>query len=177
MVSKNIKKKFQYFLAICMWLVIVQIVTVYGYQGLDSETLALYNADPLAPYGEYHSLFIEELERNFDFIFIFLDADWFLRFLYILIFMTFLSQVYTFLEKPKNTDKLSMFNLNAPSILGVIGTIYAFSLFLSKDVDGVGMITLFKENFNQAALTTLLGGITYVINLGLYSISVKLKNE
>jgi hypothetical protein len=82
--------------------------------------------------------------------------------------LCFLVQVYILINNSSLKDKLNIFNLNAPPILGVVGTIYAFSIFLSYDANQAEMVLLFKQNFNQAALTTILGGMTYVLNLAIY---------
>jgi len=47
----------------------------------------------------------------------------------------------------------------------VIGTIFAFGMVVSNlaDMSSLGMV--FKENFANAALTTIIGGSVYVLNL------------
>lgn len=59
--------------------------------------------------------------------------------------------------------------INAPPILGVVGTIIAFSGFISAS--GTSAITgdAFGKAFFDAAATTVVGGLIYVINLFLYA--------
>jgi len=69
----------------------------------------------------------------------------------------------------KKVDNLfiytSEWTINAPPVLGVVGTIFSFGIVVSNMSDMSGLTTLFKENFADAALTTILGGIVYVLNL------------
>ena len=60
---------------------------------------------------------------------------------------------------------ISEWTINAPPVLGVVGTIFSFGIVVSNMSDMSGLTTLFKENFADAALTTILGGIVYVLNL------------
>lgn len=102
--------------------------------------------------------------------------------IYAVIFLCFLVQaLVTFKLEPKflsklDKDKLIEFNLNIPPFLGVIGTVFTFTTFLSSD-SAKDMLVLFKENFNLAALTTILGGITYSVNFFLYLIYQETKQS
>lgn len=68
---------------------------------------------------------------------------------------------------------ISEWTINAPPVLGVVGTIFSFGIVVSNMSDMSGLTTLFKENFADAALTTILGGIVYVLNLLLNIFVVK----
>ena len=68
---------------------------------------------------------------------------------------------------------ISEWTINSPPVLGVVGTIFAFGIVVSNMSDMSGLTTLFKENFADAALTTILGGIVYVLNLLLNIFVVK----
>jgi hypothetical protein len=101
-------------------------------------------------------------------------------FLYALTLLTFLVQVlllslsnyYDLLLNFFNEKKLdtiflysSEWAVNAPPVLGVIGTIFSFGMVVSNLSDLSSLSTVFKDNFANAALTTIIGGSIYVINL------------
>jgi len=69
----------------------------------------------------------------------------------------------------KKVDSLfiytSEWTINAPPVLGVVGTIFSFGIVVSNLSDMSSLTTLFKENFADAALTTIIGGLVYVFNL------------
>ena len=77
--------------------------------------------------------------------------------------------VYTlFLRKISTFDKyvfhLSDWAINTPPILGVLANLVSFSLLLTQ----VGDIQkMFSGYFFQAVITTLIGGVFYIINLAL----------
>jgi len=100
--------------------------------------------------------------------------------IYILTMITFLLQAillalsnyYEFLTKyisEKKLDNLFLYSsewaVNAPPVLGVVGTIFSFGMVVSNMADMSSLSTVFKENFSNAALTTILGGSMYVLNL------------
>lgn len=59
---------------------------------------------------------------------------------------------------------ISEWTVNVPPVLGVVGTIFSFGIVVSNsDIGNLSIV--FKENFANAALTTILGGIVYVLNL------------
>jgi len=76
----------------------------------------------------------------------------------------------------KHCDDIE-FNLNIPPLLGVIGTIYAFASFIAVEKSVSDVMLVLKENFNSAAMTTILGGITYTINYIILIINEKLINK
>jgi len=69
----------------------------------------------------------------------------------------------------KKLDNLFLYSsewaVNAPPVLGVVGTIFSFGMVVSNMADMSSLSTVFKENFSNAALTTILGGSMYVLNL------------
>ena len=100
--------------------------------------------------------------------------------IYILTFITFLTQIvllslsnyYKELSEffsEKTLDSLFLYAsewaINAPPVLGVVGTIFSFGIVVSNISDMSSLSTVFKENFANAALTTIIGGSVYVLNL------------
>lgn len=100
--------------------------------------------------------------------------------IYILTFITFLTQIvllslsnyYKELREffnEKSLDSLFLYAsewaINAPPVLGVVGTIFSFGIVVSNISDMSSLSTVFKENFANAALTTIIGGSVYVLNL------------
>jgi len=59
--------------------------------------------------------------------------------------------------------------IDAPPILGVIGTLYAFSVAATVGTSGSALRLSegFRSSFEDAVLTTMIGGSIYVINLAL----------
>jgi hypothetical protein len=100
--------------------------------------------------------------------------------IYCVIFLTFLFQIvllalsshFQTLLKFTTIDKLKNFflyssewTINSPPVLGVIGTIFSFGVLITN-LDSVDSIPIvFKKNFANAALTTIIGGSVYTINL------------
>ena len=101
-------------------------------------------------------------------------------FLYLLTLSTFLIQIFllslsnyynlllNFFDE-KKLDSIFLYSsewtINAPPVLGVVGTIFSFGMVVSNLSDMSSLSTVFKENFANAALTTIIGGSVYVINL------------
>ncbi len=100
--------------------------------------------------------------------------------IYILTFITFLTQIvllslsnyYKELSEffsEKTLDSIFLYSsewaINAPPVLGVVGTIFSFGIVVSNISDMSSLSTVFKENFANAALTTIIGGSVYVLNL------------
>jgi len=99
---------------------------------------------------------------------------------YLLMFISFILQVtllawshyylylHTFVSK-KQLDNIflysSEFAVNAPTVLGVMGTIFSFGVVVSMSADLANLSTMFKENFANSALTTIIGGMVYIMNL------------
>lgn len=59
--------------------------------------------------------------------------------------------------------------IDAPPILGVVGTLYAFSVAATVGASGsaLRLSEVFRASFEDAVLTTMIGGLIYVINLAL----------
>jgi len=100
--------------------------------------------------------------------------------IYLIVLITFLLQVillslsnsYQMLNNyltEKKLDSIFLYSsewaVNAPPVLGVIGTIYAFSMVVGNLQDMSSLSTVFKDNFSNAALTTIIGGSVYCLNL------------
>lgn len=56
-------------------------------------------------------------------------------------------------------------SINAPPVLGVIGTIASFGYVTLSAGDSMDIMESFKGGFFNAAFTTLIGGVFYVFNL------------
>ena len=120
------------------------------------------------------------VNRYIFFDYIFKNNNTVIPLLYLLTMLTFLVQIvllswsnhYTLLLnffKEKKLDSIFLYSsewaVNAPPVLGVIGTIFAFGMVVSNLSDMSSLSTVFKENFANAALTTIIGGSVYVLNL------------
>ena len=69
------------------------------------------------------------------------------------------------------------FLINAPPMLGVLGTIFSLAYFMQQSKGDVGNISeLLRGGFYDASLTTLIGGTVYLINLLIIS-KMKKDNE
>jgi hypothetical protein len=126
------------------------------------------------------NLSLELKEPYIFFDYLFYNNNAVVPFLYALTLLTFLVQVlllslsnyYDLLLNFFNEKKLdtiflysSEWAVNAPPVLGVIGTIFSFGMVVSNLSDLSSLSTVFKDNFANAALTTIIGGSIYVINL------------
>ena len=80
----------------------------------------------------------------------------------------FLTSYTLFLKKYAAFDKyifhMSDWAINTPPILGVLANLVSFSLLISHEND---IMSVFKGYFFQAVITTLIGGIFYIVNLAL----------
>ena len=100
--------------------------------------------------------------------------------IYILLYISFIVQILLLawsryykelreLVDEKKLDNLFLYTsewaINAPPVLGVVGTIFSFGMVVSNLSDVSSLSTVFKDNFANAALTTIIGGSVYVINL------------
>lgn len=54
--------------------------------------------------------------------------------------------------------------VNSPPVLGIIGNVYSLAIFISGSKTQ-NLAEVFVKNFYDAAITTIVGGIFYVINL------------
>lgn len=72
--------------------------------------------------------------------------------------------IYTFTAKKGVSIyffHLSDWAINSPPILGVLGTIISFAMLMNSD----DIQKVFSDNFFSAAITTIIGGMFYTINL------------
>lgn len=146
-----------------------------------SEKLNLNREENLTlPIKKENTLIENLINRYVFFEYIFKNNNTVIPFLYLLTMLTFLVQMillswsnyYDFILNFFNEKKLdsiflysSEWAINAPPVLGVIGTIFAFGMVVSNLSDLSSLSTVFKENFANAALTTIIGGSVYVLNL------------
>lgn len=141
------------------------------------------------PNKKWDSSLVIEWKKEFLFLeYISKEKSQVLPMIYLLIMLTFLiqsmllalSNYYTSLVHylgEKKVDNLFMYmsewTVNSPPVLGVVGTIFSFGIVVSNMSDISALTTLFKENFADAALTTIIGGMVYVFNLFLNIFIVK----
>ena len=146
-----------------------------------SEKLNLNREENLTlPVKKENTLIENLINRYVFFEYVFKNNNTVIPFLYLLTMLTFLVQMillswsnhYSFLLnffKEKKLDSIFLYSsewaINAPPVLGVIGTIFAFGMVVSNLSDLSSLSTVFKENFANAALTTIIGGSIYVLNL------------
>ena len=90
--------------------------------------------------------------------------------IYALLFLCLFTQTYLLLFslKRKNISAkyftLADWAINSAPLLGVLGTIASFVVVISHS-DSQDMQQVFKDNFSIAAITTILGGFIYIVNL------------
>lgn len=146
-----------------------------------SEKLNLNREENLTlPINKENTLIENLINRYVFFEYVFKNNNTVIPLLYLLTMLTFLVQIillswsnhYNFLLnffKEKKLDSIFLYSsewaINAPPVLGVIGTIFAFGMVVSNLSDLNSLSTVFKENFANAALTTIIGGSVYVLNL------------
>ena len=89
--------------------------------------------------------------------------------IYLLIFIAYMVQLFSLIGSFYLTNTrqyaISEWSINAPTVLGVIGTIYALSVVVYASTDISSIASVFKQGFADAAQTTILGGVVYVMNL------------
>lgn len=100
--------------------------------------------------------------------------------IYNIIFFTFLLQIFLLalsnnyqellaITSKEKLDRIFLFTsewtINSPPVLGVVGTIFSFGVLVSSLSETSSLTMLFKINFADAALTTIIGGSVYVLNL------------
>lgn len=125
----------------------------------------------------------EELKSSHSFVFfdyVFENNNKVIPVIYLLTMLTFLIQVLLLswsnyyqelvaVFGEKKLDSLFLYTsewtINAPPVLGVVGTIFSFGMVVSNLSDMSSLSTVFKDNFANAALTTIIGGTVYVLNL------------
>jgi len=99
----------------------------------------------------------------------------FINSIYFLLVMALAVQTFLFFKTFSKDRELTQIHfhfsdwaINAPPILGVLGTIISFSLMVSNSKDG-DIQDVFNLYFFDAAITTILGGFVYVLNMLLKS--------
>jgi hypothetical protein len=127
---------------------------------------------------ENQQLFL--VDRYIFFEYVFKNNNSVIPLIYLLTLVAFLVQVTLFawsfyyvellkIYSEKKLDTIFLYGsewtINAPPVLGVVGTIFSFGMVVGNLADISSLSTVFKDNFPNAALTTILGGSVYVINL------------
>ena len=162
----------------------VQFPTHVNFTELENSIATIDSSSEFAVLSEINSHWYSNLVGSFpDFIFfdyISQKENVVISSIYILTFITFLTQIvllslsnyYKELSEffsEKTLDSLFLYAsewaINAPPVLGVVGTIFSFGIVVSNISDMSSLSTVFKENFANAALTTIIGGSVYVLNL------------
>lgn len=97
------------------------------------------------------------------------ESNFYFYFICAIIYVSLFVQTYLFMksifENVNHRDfYTSEWAINSSPMLGVLGTIVAFSLLMGSS-EGANIKDLFSEHFFEAAITTILGGVVYVINL------------
>jgi len=143
---------------IFVWVYLINIANNYEY--LDYLKIEIYPYDV-----EYPWKLKDYLLNYIDYLFLFfIEKQLFIKIIYAFMGFSILLQLYVFILNKDNVDEAIGFNLNVPPLLGVIGTIYAFAYFIALEQNINDIIKILKENFNSAAMTTIIGGITYTVN-------------
>lgn len=162
----------------------VQFPATINMSDLENSILAIDSSSELVVFSEINSSWFSGLMGYLP-EFIFFDyisqkENSVISSIYILTFITFLTQIVLlslsnyykelsdfFSEKTLDSIFLyaSEWAINAPPVLGVVGTIFSFGIVVSNLSDPSSLGTVFKENFANAALTTIIGGSVYVLNL------------
>ena len=160
------KRMFISLLLLLVWIITINIAVFNDYDYFLLKEV--YPADPLY---SLNLSFSDYTLKYVDIFFIFKnESQLFLILLYsIMLFTTFLQFVLFIFNKIEDGNIVD-FNINLPPLLGVIGIIFSFTYFISYGDSSTEILTLFKENFNSAALTTIIGGITYMFNLFILAI-------
>ncbi len=160
------KRVFIILLLLLAWAVTINIATVNDY-----DLFLLKEVYPADPLYALNLSFTDYLLKYMDILFIFKnESQIFLILIYSIMIFTTVSQSLLFIFNKIEDGNIVDFNINLPPLLGVIGTIFSFTYFISYGESSDEILTLFKENFNSAALTTIIGGITYMFNLFILAI-------
>ncbi|CAA6804406.1 MAG: Unknown protein [uncultured Sulfurovum sp.] len=160
------KRGFIVLLLVLAWIITINIAVFNDYDAFLFTNV--YPADPL--YALNLSV-TDYILKYIDIFFVFKnESQVFLIVLYSIMLFTTVSQSVLFISNKVEDGNIVDFNINLPPLLGVIGTIFSFTYFISYGDSSKEILTLFKENFNSAALTTIIGGITYMFNLFILAI-------
>lgn len=107
-----------------------------------------------------------------------LSKQFFIQFIYLLQFCALWIQTSLvismllarlFKQAPQDYPAAARWAVDAPPILGVVGTLYAFSVAatVGASASALRLSEVFRASFEDAVLTTMVGGLIYVINLAL----------
>ena len=167
----SIIRNIAYFIAfIFVWIIATNIVISLEYSIYISQNILFDEVT-----------FIDKILKKIDYFYLLINeyknGDLFICFIYFVLMLTYFSTVISIFLKQNYYNKLLDFALNSAPMLGLLGTLYAFSTLVSGSnaSDVTSLLSIFKTNFASAVTTTLLGGITYV--LVLFFDLVKVKNE
>ena len=105
------------------------------------------------------------------------ESEWPILIIYILLTLILSVPFHPYIYKccrfnpdfklPPNYEE---FLINAPPMLGVLGTIFSLAYFMQQSEGDISNISdLLRGGFYDASLTTIIGGIVYLINLFLIS--------
>lgn len=117
----------------------------------------------------FTSLFYRQIVSFLDFSYSLLFATVFSAVVFILIYIASLVCFISFLQPAgalkKNLLHFSNWTIDAPPMLGIIGTLFAMTSYFSSRAQEEGLsFDGFFDNFILAAATTIVGGIVSVIN-------------
>ncbi len=162
----------------------VQFPTQVNITEVENAIATIDSSSKLAVLSEINSHWYSNLTDIFPhfifFDYIFQKNSSVISTIYMLTFISFLTQIillslsnyYHELREffsEKSLDSLFLYAsewaINAPPVLGVVGTIFSFGVVVSNLQDMSSLSTVFKANFANAALTTIIGGSVYVLNL------------
>lgn len=98
------------------------------------------------------------------------ESNWLILIIYALLVLCLNVQLslYFYIKGKRDLSEqylhLSDWAINSPPMLGVIGTVVSFALLMGDSgVDGIQAI--FTHHFFDAVITTIIGGVFYIINL------------
>jgi len=92
------------------------------------------------------------------------------QFIYFLLFFMLWMMTYLTFKIARSHKKVQHFNenyylmeflINFPIALGVIGTLYAISQQIALSNTETSLLQVMSSNFNQAIVTTIIGGFSY----------------
>ncbi|HHB94219.1 MAG TPA: hypothetical protein ENK88_03650 [Campylobacterales bacterium] len=141
--------------------------------GVEMELIKRFSID-------YEDNSTKSIEEYIFFDYVLNNNNKVIPFIYLLTLLTFLLQTMLLAWSSYYKDLLEFFSekkldsiflyssewaINAPPVLGVVGTIFSFGMVVGNLEDMSSLSTIFKDNFPNAALTTIIGGTVYVLNL------------
>ena len=156
-----------------VWILLVNIANSYEHLNWIYDNVI--PTDVAYPVEDYPIVLGDYILNYIEITFLFFKEEHLLiNIIYLAMIYTLFSQLYIFILNKKDKKEAIEFNLNIPPLLGVIGTIYAFASFIAQESSVQDIMIILKSNFNSAAMTTILGGITYTMNYIILVIDEKL---